>query len=178
MTTAGVRDLVISPMSAEDIGCVHAIETASFTVPWSEALFLAELGNTLSRPMVARCAGAIVGYLCASLVIDEGHILDLAVHPSYRGQGIARSLMAETLEHMKLQGCSSVFLEVRASHAAVIRFYEQCGFAVTQTRLCYYVSPIDDAAIMVRSFEPRETPRPAATENDKPLKNRDRGGDQ
>ena len=164
MTRTGTANLVISPMSAEDIGRVHDIEVASFTVPWSETLFLAEVGNALSRPMVAHCGDTIAGYLCASLVIDEGHILDLAVHPSFRGQGIARRLMDETLEHLKRKGCRSVFLEVRASHEAVIRFYEKCGFSVLQRRMCYYVSPIDDAAIMVLRFERDNTSKTGLAE--------------
>ncbi|MGC2064184.1 MAG: ribosomal protein S18-alanine N-acetyltransferase [Thermodesulfovibrionales bacterium] len=147
-----ITEIVISRMVDDDIPEVHAIEMSSFTMPWSEALFLNEVRNQLSRPMVARHSGRIAGYLCASLVIDEGHILDVAVHPSRRRQGIGRRLIDETLVNLIQQGCRTVFLEVRASHAGVIRFYEQAGFRVIQIRKCYYVSPIDDAAIMELRF--------------------------
>lgn len=145
-------EIVISRMTEDDISEVHAIETASFTMPWSEALFLNEIRNPLSRPMVARNDGKIAGYLCASMVIDEGHILDVAVHPSRRRQRIGRRLIGETLDNLAERGCSTVFLEVRASHTGVIGFYEQSGFRVIQTRKCYYVSPIDDAVIMKLRF--------------------------
>lgn len=145
LTTA---ETVISRMTAEDLPEVLAIEAASFTAPWSEKLFLEELGNPLSRPMVARRDGRLAGYLCSSLVLDEGQILDLAVRPSCRGLGLGRSLLNETLEHLRQQGCRTVFLEVRASHTAVRGFYERAGFSVIQTRKCYYVSPADDAAVM------------------------------
>lgn len=141
-------DVIIDKMTADDIDAVHAIETGSFTMPWSESLFLEELRNPLSRPMVARTGGRLVGYLCSSLVMDEGQILDLAVHPSFRRQGVAGRLMNETLEHLRLQGCSKVFLEVRAGHSDVLRFYERYGFRAGNTRKCYYVSPPDDAVIM------------------------------
>ena len=67
---------------------------------------------------------------------------------------VIRSLkvIKETLDHLGQQGCRTVFLEVRASHAGVIGFYEQAGFRVIQVRKCYYVSPIDDAAIMELRF--------------------------
>lgn len=142
-------DIVIERMVADDIPEVHAIETASFTKPWSETLFLNEILNPLCSPMIARKNGRVAGYLCSSLVLDEGHILDLAVHPSYRRQGIGRRLVSSALYHLEQQACRVAFLEVRASHRDVIRFYEQVGFRVMQTRKCYYVSPIDDAAIMV-----------------------------
>lgn len=145
-------EIVIDRMVEDDIPEVHAIETASFTMPWSEALFLDEVRNPLSRPMVARQSGRVAGYLCASQVMDEGHILDLATHPAQRRQGIGRRLLAETLAHLGQQGCRAVFLEVRASHAGVVDFYERAGFRVIQIRKCYYVSPPDDAAIMELRF--------------------------
>lgn len=147
-----IAEIVIDRMREEDIPEVHAIELASFTVPWSETLFADEVRNPLCRPMVARHDGRIAGYICASLVIDEGHILDVAVHPLWRRRGLGRRLITETLDHLARQGCRRVFLEVRASHAEVIRFYEQAGFRVIQTRKCYYVSPIDDAVIMELRF--------------------------
>ncbi|MBA4371615.1 MAG: ribosomal-protein-alanine N-acetyltransferase [Thermodesulfovibrio sp.] len=145
-------ELIINRMTDEDIPEVLAIETASFTVPWSETLFMNELRSPLARPVVARHNNRIAGYLCSSLVLDEGHILDVAVHPSGRRQGLGRRLLQETLDHLGQQGCRIVFLEVRASHTGVIGFYEQAGFRVIQTRKCYYVSPIDDAAIMELRF--------------------------
>jgi len=152
MRNTDATDIVIRRMSEEDIPEVHAIETTSFTMPWSEVLFLNEVRNPLSRPMVARDDDGIAGYLCASLIIDEGHILDVAVHPSRRRQGIGGRLIRETLDHLGQQGCRTVFLEVRASHDGIIGFYEQAGFRVIQVRKCYYVSPIDDAAIMELRF--------------------------
>lgn len=149
-------DLVISRMDEEDIPEVLAIENASFTMPWSAQLFLGEVRNPLSRPMVARQSAGVAGYICANQVMDEGQILDLAVHPSCRRRGIGRILLAETLSHLEQQACRTVFLEVRASHAGVIGFYEEAGFRVIHSRKCYYVSPVEDAAIMELRFpEPR-----------------------
>jgi ribosomal-protein-alanine N-acetyltransferase len=144
--------MVIEPMTEADISEVLAIETASFTVPWTEKMFRDELINPMSRPMVCRLDGSIAGYICAGIIIDEGHILDLAVHPSLRTHGIGAALMKETLGQLRASGCRSVFLEVRASHAGVISFYEKNGFCVLSVRKCYYVKPLDDAAIMQLKF--------------------------
>ena len=144
--------LVIERMTETDIPEVHATEIASFSVPWSAKMFLDEVLNPMSRPMVGRIDGGIAGYICAGIILDEGHILDLAVHPSLKLRGIGTSLLGETLHYLRTSGCRSVFLEVRASHTGVIGFYEKSGFSLIATRKCYYVNPLDDAAIMTIRF--------------------------
>jgi len=142
-------DIIIERMTDRDLPEVLAIEAASFSKPWSTTLFMEEIVNPSALPMVARRDGRIAGYLCAGMVVDEGHILDLAVAPAFRRQGVAGLLMRVVLDRLRTRGCRSVFLEVRVSHSGVISFYEKSGFRVIQTRKCYYVSPVEDAVIMV-----------------------------
>jgi len=144
--------IVIDDMKVADLPEVLAIETASFKTPWSETLFYNEIFKAISVSRVAKINGKVVGYLSANIIIDEGHILNLAVHPEYRGLGIASCMIKEMLEIMKASNCRSVFLEVRISNEEARKMYEKFGFCLLGTRKNYYISPVEDAVVMVLRF--------------------------
>ena len=89
----------IDDMKVVDLPEVLAIETASFTTPWSEILFRNEISKAISVSHVARKDGRVVGYLCANIILDEGHILNLSVHPEHRRLGIASVLIRDMIAH-------------------------------------------------------------------------------
>jgi [ribosomal protein S18]-alanine N-acetyltransferase len=149
MVGKDVNGLIIDAMTVADLPGVLAIERISFSTPWSETLFYNEIFKTISIARVAKIDGKVVGYLCANIIIDEGHILNLAVHPDYRERGIATSLIQEVLETMKTGGSRSVFLEVRSSNKEALNMYEGFGFGLLGTRKDYYISPVEDAVVMV-----------------------------
>ena len=144
-----VMGIVIDDMKVEDLPEIVSIESVSFTTPWSETLFYNEICKALAVSRVARIDGKVVGYLCANIIIDEGHILNLAVHPEFRGLGIASSLIEEMIGLMRDGDCRSVFLEVRTSNEQARIMYEKFGFTLLGTRKNYYISPVEDAVIMV-----------------------------
>src|SRR5574340_1214070 len=111
MVGKALRAICIDDMKVEDIPEIVSIENASFTTPWSETLFYNETRKPIAVSRVARLEGKIAGYLCANVILDEGHILNLAVHPRHRGLGIASSLISEMIEIMRDRDCRSVFLE-------------------------------------------------------------------
>jgi len=143
---------ILDDMKVEDLPEVLVIEKASFQTPWSFALFSAEIKKHISVVRVAKKNGMVVGYLCANIVMDEGHILNLAVHPEYRGRGIASRMIEEMLDIMRESNCKSVFLEVRFSNEEARKMYEKFGFCLLATRKNYYVSPVEDAVVMVLRF--------------------------
>jgi ribosomal-protein-alanine N-acetyltransferase len=149
VVSEGLKGLVIDDMRESDIPEVAEIERSSFTTPWSEQLFFNELKNPRSVPKVARSGGRVAGYICASRIIDEGHILNLAVHQSFRGLGIAKALVGEMISYLKEEGCRFIFLEVRDSNETAKKLYGKFGFRMIGTRKNYYVSPVEDAVIMV-----------------------------
>lgn len=145
--------LTIEPMLSEDLGQVLAIEQASFTMPWSRNLFLAELRNQrIATLLVAVADGApsrtVLGYIIAWNVEDELHILDLATAPAWRMRGIAKGLVLELLIRAFGRGARRAFLEVRASNKAAKRLYAGLGFTESFVREEYYDQPIEDAVIM------------------------------
>jgi ribosomal-protein-alanine N-acetyltransferase len=148
MQALSVRDMRVSDLSA-----VIAIEKASFTSPWSEDSVLSEIyaGQSLTR--VAAIKESVVGYLIARQIIDEGQLLDLAVKPEYRQQGIAELLMRDLISGLRVKRVVKLFLEVRASNEAAIRLYEKFGFTRISTRKNYYKNPVEDALIMMVEFK-------------------------
>ncbi len=137
-------------MQPHDIRDVMEIEQASFTAPWSELSFLNEMYNTDSLAKVALIENQVVGYMCTRYVLNEGHILNLAVHMDFRQRGIATELMNTVLEELKEKGCTLLYLEVRVSNLDAIKFYERFGFKIASFRRKYYSSPIEDGALMMR----------------------------
>lgn len=144
-----MTEVIIREMSVSDIPEVLEIERMSFTTPWSEALFYNEIYHPFSITRVAFAGEKLVGYICANQIIDEGHILNLAVHPDYRRRSIASTLVEDILKELKDCECRVLYLEVRISNHAARKLYEGFGFKVVGIRKCYYVSPIEDAVIMM-----------------------------
>jgi ribosomal-protein-alanine N-acetyltransferase len=142
-------------MRHEDLPDVLVIESLSFAEPWTEEMFLHELNSTrLAEPLVARVdegfGERIVGFLCAWIVSGELHINNLAVHPGYRGRGIACQLLDAILIRAYAKGVTVGYLEVRASNEAATALYKSYGFQPVGRRRNYYEHPREDAIVMRR----------------------------
>jgi [ribosomal protein S18]-alanine N-acetyltransferase len=90
-------------------------------------------------------ATPIEGFLVARQASGEIEILNLAVVPNARRQGVGRRLLETSLRWAKENGASQAFLEVRVSNNAAIEFYRLQGFRQAGRRKNYYQSPIEDA---------------------------------
>lgn len=144
MVAISIREMFVS-----DIPEVLKIEHISFTTPWSETAFFKEIHNPYSITRAAVLEDNVIGYVCANYIIDEGHILNLAVHPDFRRCGIGTALMKKVLSELKERGCRLLYLEVRSSNFIARRFYESLGFRIIGTRKDYYTSPREDAVVMM-----------------------------
>lgn len=102
---------------------------------------------------IAESEGAVAGFLVARRVADDVEVLNFAVRPVLRRQGIGAALLREVFNWSKSFRAEKIFLEVRASNLVAIGFYEKLGFRATGRRLRYYSSPIDDALLLTASLE-------------------------
>jgi len=136
-------------MQESDLPSVVEIERLSFTTPWSERLFFNEIYKQRAIAQVAAVGNRVIGYICSNYAADEGHILNLAVHPDFRGRGIAKRLVKEILAELKENACRFLYLEVRASNNIAREFYEGLGFEVIGRRNGYYTEPNEDAVLMM-----------------------------
>ena len=145
-------------MTAGDVGRVAAIESVSARTPWSASTFANELGIPFSRALVAEMEGqGVVGFAVWWRVAGELHLLNLAVAPEKRRQGVARALLEEVLAEGRREADEQVTLEVAAENAPALALYEAFGFAVVGRRRDYY-APGDDAILMTRAFSPHDAP--------------------
>jgi ribosomal-protein-alanine N-acetyltransferase len=146
------RGLLIRRAGLADISAIWAIETISFPTPWSRWSFLAELGHRNSHMLVAGPPfpqpWQIWAYLIFWVVLDEMHILNLAVHPAQRRRGIARRLLSEGLAQARALGAELAWLEVRPSNAAARSLYESFGFKEVGRRPQYYDDTHEDALLL------------------------------
>jgi ribosomal-protein-alanine N-acetyltransferase len=133
---------------------VLAIERASFKIPWSRRLFLAELSMPLARDGVAlqQPSGMVLGYICLWLVADEAQVHNLAVHPAFRGRGVGRWLLVSALREVQAAGARQVTLEVRAGNLAAQRLYSSLGFVQQGVRPGYYRKEGEDALLLGRAL--------------------------
>src|SRR6478672_8840227 len=103
--------------SADQIDAVLTIEEASFTNPWTRTMYLAELENTgVSYCFLAKEPdGRVVGFCSLWRVLDELHINNLAVLPTFRRRGVATALLTHVLAQGVALGARRATLEVRRS---------------------------------------------------------------
>ena len=138
--------------SLDEIDGVLAVEHASFTNPWTKAMYVAEFEHRdVSRILLARDAhGTTIGFCSFWRVLDELHINNLAVTPEERHAGVASSLLERVLDDAAATGARRVLLEVRRSNEAALRLYGRFGFHVTSVRRGYYSQPDEDALVLTR----------------------------
>lgn len=136
-------------MAPEDLDEVLKIEAASFPKPWTRNQFESELRNPISSAFILRLdkeSRALVGYTVFWVVHGEAHILNIAIHPEYRGRGLAKCLLRAVLDVMKRRMVYEVFLEVRVSNKTAISLYKRFGFREAFIRKKYYGD--EDAIVM------------------------------
>ncbi|MBU3194192.1 ribosomal protein S18-alanine N-acetyltransferase [Clostridium algidicarnis] len=143
-----MSNIKISPMTYEDIDDVLAISFLSFPISWSRESFLTELENNFSYYVVAKSDDVIVGFGGTWIIIDESHITNIAVHPSFRGLGIGELILKSLIDLGKPHFISSMTLEVRASNVVAISLYNKFGFKEEGRRKRYYEDNGEDALIL------------------------------
>lgn len=162
-------------MAPADLDEVLAIERASFRLPWSKRAFLSELALPYTVYRVVRLfpredvrlprasaplrwwrrsssmrqpeRGPVVGYAGMQVILDEGHIMTIAVHPAHRQQGLGELLLMTLFDEAAARGVLRLTLEVRPSNRAAQSLYRKYGFTVEGRRLHYYGDG-EDALLM------------------------------
>lgn len=165
----------IRPMTLADIDAVILVDAiAGILLPWSPAAYAGELRKPTSSCWVAETvideplaylmpfalpvrnisypagARAVIGSLTLWDVAGEGEIANVAVHPRFWRQGVARALMQTALEQAARLSMTRVMLETRASNQAAQCLYRSLGFVEEGRRPRYY-SNGEDAILMSKT---------------------------
>jgi [ribosomal protein S18]-alanine N-acetyltransferase len=156
MINRSVAGFTLAAMTEMYLEQVLAIETHSFSRPWSRQHFLDELASPHAASLVALSNNEVVaGFICYRIILDEAEILDVAVAQTWRRNGLGAVLVREALALCQQRGVVSVGLEVRVSNLAAIRLYQQQGFAEHGRRRNYYENG-EDALLMQIALSPNE----------------------
>lgn len=141
-------ELNIREALLKDARQMAALDKICFSHPWSRQSFVEELGdNDLSFYIVVEGGGEIIAYAGLWMVLDEGHITNLAVHPSHRGKGLGEKLLRELIGRATNRGIRKFTLEVRPSNKSAIKLYKKLAFKPVGIRKEYYLDNLEDALI-------------------------------
>lgn len=137
-------------MDTSHINGVYELSKACFSIPWSLDSISYEIENPLAKYVIAQdlSTNEVVGFAGVWIVAGEGDITNIAVHPSYRKQGIASQLLSKLLEICKDNNCNDITLEVRVSNTPAQNLYTKFGFVNEGIRKKYYSDNGEDAIIM------------------------------
>ena len=138
----------IEMMKPQHVLQIAALEKLCFCDPWSEKSIGDELNNDLSYWLVALDGETVVGYVGSQSVLDSADMMNIAVHPDWRRQGIAEKMITALVAGLEGRDVHSLMLEVRVSNAPAIALYEKLGFTQAGRRPNYYRNPREDALIL------------------------------
>jgi [ribosomal protein S18]-alanine N-acetyltransferase len=141
---------VIRRLTYADLPQVVAIERRSFPTPWSLAMFVLELSKPPGICLAAQSGGRLVGYLVCSRYDTVWHVMNVAVDPDERRQGIGTGLLERLFELVGDEDARYT-LEVRESNEPAISLYERYGFRAAGVRRRYYQDNGEDALVMWRT---------------------------
>lgn len=140
-------------MDSNHVAQIAELERLCFSAPWSENAVRGELTNPLSLWVVAVDGQKVAGYVGSQSVMGEADMMNLAVAPEFRRNGIGKQLVEHLITQLHNNGVSSLTLEVRASNDAARNLYENLGFAQVGRRPNYYSNPKEDALILRKEWE-------------------------
>ena len=138
--------------TAEDAEAFSKLDALCFDNPWSVRSFMGELDGSKEAFYVAahNPEGKLMGFCGAAYIAGEGEINRVAVHPLYRGRGIAGDMLDLVLKDAEKSGIGDITLEVREANRTAIALYKNHGFAVEGRRQGYYAATGENALLMRR----------------------------
>ena len=142
----------IVPMNEHHGPQIALLEQECFADPWSQQSIASELHNPLSLWLVAQEGQTLLGYVGSQTCLDETDMMNIAVSPASRRQGVARALIEALVSALRQRGSKQLTLEVRASNGPARQLYESLGFLQVGLRKNYYRNPKEDALILRKEW--------------------------
>ena len=144
--------MTIVRMTSAHVVQIAELEKRCFNDPWSENSIASELNNRLSCWLVALEGDVVIGYVGSQTVLGETDMMNIAVHPDYRNQGVAKNLIQTLMDTLSGQGSHSLMLEVRQSNEPAKNLYASLGFETVGIRKNYYRNPKENALILRKEW--------------------------
>ena len=147
---AGNPGLILREMTAADLPAVVAIERQVQFAPWSGNLFAEGMERGHQCRVSADHEARVAGFSVVQYILDEAHLLNIAVDPARQGIGAGRQLLDSLIDAAVDNKSTMVFLEVRSGNQRALRLYQMAGFNEVGLRRNYYPSANgkEDAVMM------------------------------
>ena len=145
--------MIVRKAALSDIPAVAALERAEFPDGADEGMLTRLWGTDGGVILAAGEGDALLGYVWARFVLDEGEIGNIAVAPAHRRCGVGAALLGALFAESERRGAAVLRLEVRGSNLAARRLYEKNGFETVGKRKNYYEKPTEDAILMSKFFQ-------------------------
>ena len=156
MSLEGKQDLRVHIrwMIRRDMPEILEIEDRSFEFPWSEEDFIRCLRQRNCIGMIAECNDRIVGFMIYELHKNRLHILNFAVHPSFRRHGVGTQMAHKLMGKLSFQRRTRILLEVRETNLPAQLFFRTAGFRAVSVLRDFYEDTVEDAYLMEHRYEP------------------------
>lgn len=140
------------PFRPGDLAGLAEIERSSFPSAWSERVLRRQIRQPRASCLVLELGDRIAGFFLFAEEPDGLHLINLAVHPRHRREGLASHAL-ELLESMAAErGAARVVLEVRESNLAAQLLYRKAGYLAVEIVPRYYGN--EDAYRMEKRLDP------------------------
>ncbi len=141
-----------------------ALEQKCFSTPWGEEQYAAAFkqDSFVAYALYDQSCpgeehegqkGTLMGYISLYHALDEMEILNIAVDPLYRRQGLGGYLLGKALHERKELGAHTAVLEVREGNEPARKLYEKLGFSQVGKRKKYYADTGEDACVYTLALE-------------------------
>jgi len=128
----------LSATDARDMAAIHA---QSFAPPFGSGGWDGlEMATHTQRDICLGIdhEGALAAFIIVSAPAEQAEILTIATRETARRQGFGRQLIDHTVEQLRDQNASELFLEVAEDNAAALALYRGAGFLPIGRRPAYY----------------------------------------
>ncbi|MBR7798865.1 ribosomal protein S18-alanine N-acetyltransferase [Undibacterium sp. FT137W] len=142
-------------LGIEDLNAIMAIEELVYTHPWSRGNFLDSFEQGHAVCGIRDASDKLLGYFVLMPVVDELHLLTIAVDQCKQGQGYALILLRYLKDFAASRQFHSILLEVRISNRRAREIYQRFGFEEIGRRKAYYPAhngQREDAIVMRMSL--------------------------
>lgn len=139
--------MIVRAWEEKDIEAIADIERKSFADPWTEGMLADCLRFPIYHTFLVEEGGQVCGYGCLIVLFEDAELANIAVAPTYRGQGVGKLLMEKMRDYAKTLGAERMLLEVRVSNESAIGLYQKYGYERYGIRENYYADG-EDAYLM------------------------------
>lgn len=132
-------------MIRRDIAEVLDIAAKSFPSPWGEEDFLERLRQHNCIGLIAEIGEKVVAFFVYELEAKHIHLMNMAVHPSYRRRGIGRLCIQKLASKLLSHRRTRITAILPESNLSAHLFLRACDFRAIQVQRGYDQQTQEDA---------------------------------